>query len=510
MNPYDFQRQDLDTLKRNNYVGLANIEPGGGKTPLGTFAAKESGSQVTLIIAPDQTHRSAWQPTVRSIAGEEARILGNQNKANKQALSDFQLGYPGTYLASPQFFTRTDVADWSGDLLIVDEGHLLNSAKTKGQRKLSGYVPADGQPISQRFGGRLFLSGTAWRNSFERAWGTSRFLWPDLNRRGQVAHDNYYAWLADRMTYEDVVKGFEWRKCSWEQYNHRGEQYGKVIDGVPHLGFPDTVKKYLNEAVPGRLVREAPCVLTHFRREACCHFHPSGFLPTAAPQIVKHTVDLVPAQKKAIRELEEHYLTWLDGQPLGVDLTMTQQQRIRQIALGVPTLEFYPSATDDEEKVRLRFEPDCKSPFTEWALELLEELDDEPVVIFLESQAFAEVLVQKLNRAGVSAFEYSGATRKDRDDNLAQFGKKYRVAVVSILAGGTGLDGLQKVTKTEFWFERSVDESLNVQAEARADRIGGIGQVQRHYFQDELGYAEGRMSEQLEKRRALARTLKRV
>lgn len=498
-------------------MGLANIEPGGGKTPLGTFAAQESGADVTLIIAPDQTHRSAWQPTTEEILGEPARILGNQNKANKQALSDFELGYPGTYLASPQFFTRTDVQGWSGDMLIVDEGHLLNSAKTKGQRKLSGYVPADGQPISRRFGGRLFLSGTAWRNSFERAWGTSRFLWPDLDRRGQVAHDNYYQWLNDRMTYEDVVKGFEWvpaasykGKLLLETAQREGltrPKYAKQIDGVLHYGQPETVKKYLNEAHPGRLVREAPCVLTHFRRAQCCAFHPKGFLPTAAPQVIKHTVNLVPAQKKAIRELEEHYMTWLDGQPLGVDLTMTQQQRIRQIALGVPTLEFYPSATDDDEKVRLRFEPDCKSPFTEWALDLLEELDDEPVVIFLESQAFAQVLVEKLKRAGISAFEYSGKTRDVRDDNLAEFGKKYRVAVVSILAGGTGLDGLQRVTKTEFWFERSVDESLNVQAEARADRIGGIGQVQRHYFQDELGYAEGRMSEQLEKRRALARTL---
>jgi hypothetical protein len=269
------------------------------------------------------------------------------------------------------------------------------------------------------------------------------------------------------------------------------------------------VKKFLTETMPGRLINEAPCVLTHFRRERCCDFHPNGFLSTEAPQEIHHTIDLLPAQRKAIRELEDHYMTWLDDQPLAVDLTMTQQQRIRQLALGVPTLEFYENE-GGEDKVRLHFEPDCKSPFTDWALEILEELGDEPVVIYLESQAFASVLVQKLNRAGVSAFEYSGATRKDRDDMLAEFGGKYRVAVVGLAAGGTGLDGIQRVTKTEFWFERSVDETFNTQGEARADRIGGIGQVQRHFFHDDLGYSEGRMSAQLEKRRALAQTLRRV
>lgn len=92
---------------------------------------------------------------------------------------------------------------------------------------------------------------------------------------------------------------------------------------------------------------------------------------------------------------------------------------------------------------------------------------------------------------------------------LAQFGKKYQAAVVVLAAGGTGLDGLQKVTKTEFWLERSVDETVNVQAEARTDRLGGIGQVQRYVFHDDDGRSEGRMNAQLERRRSLAQTLRK-
>lgn len=490
MNPLPHQAADLLTMRANNYTALLNVEPGGGKTASSLFAAKDSGASRILIIAPDQTHRSAWKPTVEAILGVEARTLGNTGKDRKVAMFDFEAGYSGVYLTSPQLLTRVDVSAWSGDMLITDEGHLLNNAKAKGQRKWSGYHPSDGQPLSHRFGMRQFLSGTSWRNNFERAWATMRYLWPELNKRGQVAHDNYYLWLNDRMTFENV-------------YTNQRDRNGQ----------PKIVKQFLNEAHPGRLISEAPCVITHFRRGRCCDFHPNGFLPTDAPQEIREVIELLPAQKKAIRELEDHYMTYLDDQPMTVDLTLTQQQRIRQLALGVPVLEFYRGENADGEmveKVRLDFEADCKSPFADRLFDILEKHDDEPVVVYLESQRFARVLTEKLNAKGITAFEYSGVTKKDRDDNLAGFGSKYRVAVVTLASGGTGLDGIQKVTKTEVWFERSVDETVNQQGEARSDRMGGIGQVQRYFLHDDQGRSEGRMGEQLEKRRALAKTLRRA
>lgn len=514
MNPLPHQAADLMTMRANNYTALLNVEPGGGKTASSLFAAKDSGASRILIVAPDQTHRSAWRPTVEAILGVEARTLGNTGKDKKAAMFDFEVGYSGVYLTSPQLLTRVDVSAWSGDMLITDEGHLLNNAKAKGQRKWSGYHPSDGQPLSHRFGMRQFLSGTSWRNNFERAWATMRYLWPELDKRGQVAHSNYFIWLNDRMTYEDIVKGFEWKPVSWDKYNSREPgQYAKVIEGVPHFGKPETVKKFLNEMYPGKLIAEAPCVITHFRREACCQFHPNGFLPTDAPQEIREVIELHPAQKKAIRELEDHYMTYLDDQPFAVDLTLTQQQRIRQLALGVPVLEFYEGENADGEmveKVRLDFEADCKSPFTDRLFDILEELDGEAVVVYLDSQKFARVLTEKLNNRGVTAFEYSGPTKKERDDNLERFGKDFQVAVVTLAAGGTGINGLQHVSSTEVWFERSVDETNNVQAEARTDRMGQPRRVQRFILQDSDGRAEGRMSDQLEKRRALARTLKKV
>ncbi len=233
MLPMPHQVADTYKLRANNYTGLLNVEPGGGKTASSLFSARDSGASRILIIAPDQTHRSAWTPTVGAILGQEARTVGNTGKAKKAALMDMNFGYPGVYLTTPQLMTSADISDWSGDLLITDEGHLLNNAKAKGQRKWSGYHVSDGPPLSHRFGMRMFLSGTSWRNNFERAWATMRYLWPEQMYRGQVAHDNYYMWLNDRMTYEDIVKGFEWKPVSWAQYENREPgQYAKVIDAL--------------------------------------------------------------------------------------------------------------------------------------------------------------------------------------------------------------------------------------------------------------------------------------
>ena len=173
------------------------------------------------------------------------------------------------------------------------------------------------------------------------------------------------------------------------------------------------------------------------------------------------------------------------------DLTITQKQRIRQMCLGVPTVS---------EEGEVTFEPDCASPFYDELVSILESLDEgEPVVVFVESQKFARVVSDRLNGDGYSAFEYSGKTTSTRNEDLSRFGKDFQVAVVVISAGGTGLDGLQRVANTEAWLERSTDPTLNLQAEGRLDRIGSTKGVQRFLIQDDLGYAEGRFSKQLDR-----------
>lgn len=504
--PKDFQLADQVYLGQHNYTGLLAIEPGGMKTAAALLAHKNSGSNVTLVVAPEATHGTAWKPQAEWILGEEVRVVGNSGrKAVKDAMADFKLGYPGIYAITPQLLTRSDTSDWMMDFLVVDEGHQLNNPGSKGQKAM--------QSLTDKTGGRLYLSGTAWRNNFERAWSVMRFLWPELYLRDEVAFSNQYLWMRDRMLSEEIMASpRKWYPTTWEKFNNPPEGYWrKNIDGQPHIGKPTPVKKWLNEAEPGRLLSEAPCVIIHKKRETCCEYHPGGFIDLEEPQIIEHVIELTTKQKKSIKELEDVMMTYLEENPLVVDLPITLMQRIRQICLAEPTVEDFTVEVDGEEveKQRLRFEDDCKSPFYNQFLEILEEDEEDNMVVYLESQSFAEVLVKKLNKDGIPAFEFSGKTKKTRDADLAKFGTEYRVAVIVISAGGVGLDGLQKHSRTEVWFERSLDNSNNIQAESRQDRYGGKGQVQRHILQDSEGYASGRFSEEVARRLALNATLKK-
>lgn len=474
MKPHPYQVADIERIKAAGFRSLLAIEPGGGKTVTSLFCVLESGAKTTLIIAPKGTHESAWGKTTRKILGQEIRVVGNGNKHQKGAMLDLEFNVPGVYIMTPQLLPRLDVSTINPEFLIVDEGHMLNNPGSKGQRKLSGYGAKD-TPIQATY--KLFLSGTPIRKSFERAWSIGRFLWPELYRRGEVAYDNYYGWLPERMTYQTITTG-------------RNAKTGELT----------TAKDWLVERVPGKWVNEIPSYIFHSRRTECCEFHPNGFLTTEEPNVVTRTVELTPDQKKAIRQMEKSYIAWFDERPMVAELTLTQRQRIRTIAAALPAV------TENEEVYFPEFTP---SPVLDEAMNIIEQVGDEPVVVFCESQQLAALAVRTFKKNGISAFEYSGKTVKTRDTDLAKFGTEYQVVVIGLAAGGTGLDGLQEISKTEIWIETSVDPVLNQQAEARVDRLGAREQVQRFVIVDDMGYASGQMSNQLVQRIALAKSLRK-
>lgn len=487
MDLYPWQRRDVDDLARKGYVGLLAYEPGAGKTVCAATIIRESGARVTLIIAPKSTFRSAWIPTLAKF-GIEGRIIGNANKAQKEAMFDYLIGTSGTYMTTPQMVGRksTDISDWSGDLCIIDEIHMTVTPKTSTQRRVSGYTPVEARSsLASRFPMRIGLSGTPLRQSFSNAWAVGRFLYPHLYLRGQVSHDNAILWSADRMTYEEI-------------YTSRRDRNGNVVK----------VKKYLNESQPGRWAAECPSVYIHKRRERCCNDpeHANGFLKTDAPQVVERRVQLTNGQQKAIHEMEDHLMTFLGANPMVADIPLVQAQRIRQLCLGMPSISY-----DEEDKMLVNWEADCESPFLDETLQILSELpEDEPVLVYVDSRKFAGVTVERLRQAGITAAEYSGHTTKDRDQFFADFGTRYRVLVAVTSAFGTGTDGAQRKCSTEIWLEQPIRLVDRIQVEARTDRLGARGQTQRFYILDETGYAEGRIDDHVQKRLMMNRSMRKV
>lgn len=482
LTPFGWQLQDLAKVRAANYIALVATEAGGGKSLTATLALRDAKPQVTLIVAPKSTHHTAWIPTLRDNAGVEARVIGNDNKTTKAALTDFVFGYPGVYLVSPQFVTRADVSDWRGDMLIWDEIHMgAVTPKSKIQRKASGYHRSDGEPLNMRFPMRLALSATPMRGDFSNMWGVAKFLWgPTHYLRGQIAHDNFIMWQADRMNYQSVYT------------NQRNPD-----------GTPKQVKQYLSESQPGRLMFEMPAVILHKRRETCCAepSHQGGFLPTEEPQIIPRTVELTPKQRKAVSEMDQHMMTWIGDNPLTADISLTQKQRVRQLTLAEAEVETY--EVDGEEKTRVVFDKNAKSPVIEEIKHILSNLpEDEPVVVYTDSQIFAKVMVHQIEGAA----EYSGVRKAD----LNGFGKDYRVLVGTVAAIGTGTAGLNHVASTEIFADQPISLTMLTQSSARLDRLDNTCRVQRYILLDDMGVQSGRMESLWEQQVMVSRSLRVV
>ena len=467
--PYEWQEVDIRGFLENDLTGLNASQPGAGKSIVSVEAAHRAGTDVNLIIAPDSTHATAWGPTVLGQTDQELRVVGNKNKATQSALFDLEFGHPGWYAVTPQFFTRTDISEWFPDLLIHDEHHQLSKQKSKGQRKLSGYAPKRDKPISKQVGAVMALSGTPFRNDFQRAWSVTRLLWPELSGFGQIADAQHDRWCRYRMNSE------------YDNFS-----YSKV--------------KYTTERHPGQLFSEMPYVVQHLAREQCCAFHPTGFLSLEKPNEIVYEVPLLPSQVKVIKDLEKMSMAWLEDNPLIADLPIVMAGRIRQAVIGEMRI-------DNDGNVA--YADNAKSPIIDTAIEIAHEHDGEPVVVFTASQKAAELATAKFIKAGFSAVEVSGDYRTTRVEDLAGFGTKYQIAVCVIAAVGTGTDGLQRHSNVEIWLDRDLDSTNNIQAESRLDRIGATKQVQRYILRDQTGYAEKRYTRETMIRTSIEQSTRR-
>ena len=192
--------------------------------------------------------------------------------------------------------------------------------------------------------------------------------------------------------------------------------------------------------------------------------------------------------------------TYLNENPLIADIPLTQKQRIRQLTLGEAD-----AVPVGDDKTSIEFPKDYPSPFLDETIHILSNLPEgEPVVIFLESQRYAEVLTYRLTKAGYKAEEYSGKRKAD----LEQFGKDYQVLVGVLSAIGTGTAGMNHVAHTEIIFEQPVSLTLKAQGEARLERLDNKHQVQRYVLLDDMGVQAGRVDDLLAKQILVNRSVR--
>lgn len=265
---------------------------------------------------------------------------------------------------------------------------------------------------------KIAMSATPWANKFENIWTICRWLWPDTTPR------SFWAWVN------------EW--CHTEQDYFAGV----IVKG---------------EKNPGAYVTSLPCYIRLEKDFGEVHE-------------VRIPVMLSVRERRLYDQFNKKMIVWLNDNPLVAKLPIDKRNRLRQMTLGEV---FY-----NEELDTIDFDVDMKSTKYDTLKDIIVAID-EPMLILTESQKFARVVTQKLQRDGYRAMEWSGKVSEAERNAIKQAYTDgevdYIVAVIKSI--GEGTDGLQHRSRTMVWLSRDESGYHSEQAFRRLYRRGQKDQV---------------------------------
>lgn len=209
------------------------------------------------------------------------------------------------------------------------------------------------------------------------------------------------------------------------------------------------------------------------------------------PPVVRSVrwVEMVPKQAKAYAELADKLITRLDdGQVMISPNNLVNATRLLQLSSSYADVEWVDQpvkkpgqkchcgefhAPDCAYRMKLLVKLAEPSPKLDAMDEAFDELGGKPVVVAAMSRQLIELAAQRFAKRRVPYGLITGAVAEyDRQETLRRFAQnRVNVVLMTIAAGGTGVDGLQHAD-TAFFLQRSWSMIENVQADARVDRIG--------------------------------------
>lgn len=172
-------------------------------------------------------------------------------------------------------------------------------------------------------------------------------------------------------------------------------------------------------------------------------------------------VEMNPKQQKAYTQMEKDMIALLDdGVTVSVN-PLTQLTRLSQFASAYAEI--------NEEGQVVMAEPSCK---IDALMELLEDMGDEPLVVFAQSRQLVKLAEERLKKEGIDfGLIVGGQTPDEREYAKQQFQDgKVRVIMCTIAAGGIGITLTRAATAC--FLQRSWSMIDNAQAEDRVHRIG--------------------------------------
>jgi hypothetical protein len=398
-----------------------------GKTPVSVELGKALGAKTTMVVGPRHTMRG-WQKTFeRQQYGYQFRLIGNKNKAQREAWQDALDGKPGVYFVGREFFRLKNWKNLNVEYLVVDESHTLAGKRTRSRGALA--LKSVGS-----IGYLKFNSATPFGANFEGAWSIGRLLWPtEVDSSFTLWRDKYAATKYDHFTHDKL--------------------------------------KVTGEKHPGEFIKTLPCVIN---------------LPTPPRAgMIRESlyIQISPSERRQYAEMESDGIAWLEEHPLVADLPTTKHIRLRQIALGECSIRMVDKRkrnpdTGLMETVQVEevyFEDDCKSSTIDTLIDLMtEKYAGRKVLVTTDSARFGKVAAKRLNKAGVKTFAWFGDTSDEQRESAKEefLSGDMQVILAHPAAIAEGTDGLQYASNILIQLTKSHDQVLNQQLLGRLDRIG--------------------------------------
>lgn len=416
---YPFQREDVDLfIDEGHFGGLFGYDMALGKTLTATTLAVELGMGKVLVVAPKNTF-DGWEKAVQTQTEGKHKLqwMKKETKAGLQAIQSYYDDEEGWYFITWGLMRGGMLFETRADMIIADEVHEIQNKGGSSQNIQLGEI---------RSKYRIGLSGTASGNKLAGIYGTISWIWP-------AKYKAYWPWLKKHF----------------------------LLAGFGHALTP------IREKFAGSVTQDMPFYVRRLKED-----HYADMIPAPLEPITIE-VEMSEYQRKVYDEFERTSGAWLgDSEDDGFiysQYSIVKAMRLREIALGNPVME------EVNGNWVVTFDNDTKSAKLDKLIELLEsdEFGGESAVVYTHSKKFIKVVVDRLNKRGISAREFTGdLTYKQKRKNIDELGSKYRVLVATQASVGVGVDGLQHNSRNLIILSRDVKVINNTQGRDRLYRPG--------------------------------------